>query len=428
VLRALALAASGLLLFACSGGGGSNSAKSVSSSVDPSTLLPMPTAQPGAIAGGNRFALVVRDGKVMGTGNNQSGELGDGTTTSRATLVPAVGIDRPVVAIAAGSSHSVALTDDGSVWTWGHNGSGELGNGTTKDSPVPQKVTKVQDVRGIAAGDGFTLVLLADGSVYAWGNNKSGQLGDGNAPQDSSTPSPVHGLGSGSGVIEVLAGSSFGIVRKADGSILEWGNGTSGQLGDGTTGKQSAPSPVAGFGPGSGVVAVAGGTAHVLALKSDGSLWAWGHDASGQLGDGGDLDQTKPVPVQGLGPGSGVVRVAAGESFSLALKSDGSVLAWGHNASGQLGNGAPLPGPPPGNGNPPPPDSKTPIGVTNLGAGSGIVLIAAGDAHALAMTNVAIVMSWGNNSLGQLGDGNPPNDNSTPAAMVGADGKPQAGP
>jgi len=366
----------------------------------------MPSGGQGAAAMGLRFTLLAMHGRVFAWGHDASGELGDGSTTARPLPVAVTAVPAGAVAVAAGKSHGLALMADGTVFGWGHNRSGELGDGTKIDRLLPVRIKGLHDVRGLAAGDGFSLALEADGTVLAWGNNKSGQLGDGNAPMDHAAAAVVHGLGPSSGVVEIAAGSSFGMVRKADGSVWEWGNGTSGQLGDGKNDKQSAPTVVKGLGPGSHVIAVAGGGAFSLALKSDGTVLAWGHNRSGQLGDSHPgIDRAVPAAVVGLGAGSGVVGIAAGDSFSLALKKDGTVLAWGHNKSGELGDGSA------------PTDHATPVRVAGFGPGSGVRAVAAGGFHALAITASGIVWAWGNNSSGELGDGTAPTDHHTPVRV-----------
>jgi alpha-tubulin suppressor-like RCC1 family protein len=308
--------------------------------------------------------------------------------------------------MASGSNHSLVVTTQGTVYSWGHNASGQLGDGAKTDRSRPEQVNGLHDVRAVAAGDGFSMALEADGSVFAWGNNQSGELGDGKAPNDHATPTAVWGLGAGSGVVAIAAGSSFAIVRKTDGSVWEWGNGTSGQLGDGTNGKLSAPAQVKGLGPGSGVIAVAGGSTHALALKSDGTVLAWGGNQSGQIGDGtAHMDRPTPVGVAGLGQGSGVVSIAAGESFSLAAKGDGSLVAWGNNQSGQLGDGM--------SGQ----DQNTPVAVRRFSASVPLRSLAAGGSHSLAVTADNQVWAWGSNSAGQLGDGTAPIDQLTPVPV-----------
>ena len=364
---------------------------------------------PMVAAGYRTSAWLGKDGHVYSWGDNASGELGDGGTTRRATPIAVRGL-RPAdkgQAIAFGDSHVLLVTTDGRVLAWGHDKSGQLGDGGTVDQPVPHEVSGLHDIRAVAAGASFSMALGADGAVRAWGNNQSGQLGDGNAPIDHGSPAIVAGLGAGSGVVRIAAGLSFGLVLKRDGAVLAWGNGTSGQLGIGSSGKVSAPTQVRGLGPGSGVVAIAAGGSFALALKADGTLLAWGNNASGQLGDGtAPKDHGVPVMVRGVGRGSAVVAIAAGGTFALALKRDGTMLAWGNNASGQLGDGTA------------PNDHVTPVAVVGLGARQPIKEIAAGGSHSLATRADGSTLAWGNNSSGQLGDNTAPTDHATPVVVA----------
>jgi alpha-tubulin suppressor-like RCC1 family protein len=374
--------------------------------------VPLPSGKQWLLAGGYSHALGPGPrGRLLAWGDNGSGQIGDGTNTRRNQPVVVAfprGAGR-IVAAAAGTYHSLALTRDGSVWAWGRNASGQLGNGTTADSTTPARVTQLHHIRAIAAGGGFSLALQGDGTVWAWGHNKDGQLGDGNAPFDHQTPETVYGLGSGSGVVAISAGYSFALALKRNGAVVAWANGTSGQLGNGATTKKSVPTPVTGLGPGSGVVAVAAGGSFSVALKRNGSVWAWGNNASGELGnDRMPKDALVPTEVKGLGAGSGVVAIAAGYSFALALKSDGTVLAWGRGKSGEMGNGSFGPTQP------------IPVEVTGLGPRSGVIGIAAGASHSMALERSGRVLTWGNNSHGQLGDGTAPEDHNEPVVAVPA--------
>jgi alpha-tubulin suppressor-like RCC1 family protein len=376
-----------------------------------STSSVRPVGGPGALltAGYLDSLGPGQTGGLVAWGGNASGELGDGTNQDRFTPVAVQGLDGhgSVIGASAGITHTLAVTSDGDVLAWGHNASGELGGKISGDRLLPGLVEGVQGARQVSAGDGYSLALQSDGAVMAWGNNQSGELGDGNAPIDHASPAIVYGLSSGSGVVQIAAGYSFGLVLKSDGSVFGWGNGTSGQLGDGSTDKRSAPTPVSGLGSNSGVIQVAAGGSFSLALKSDGTVLAWGNNQSGELGNGkAPTDATKPVQVKGLGPGSGVIQVAAGGAFCLALKSDGSVLAWGHNTAGELGDGKPGT------------DASTPVPVRGLGAGSEVIAIAAGGAHAIALTKKGEVLAWGANNKGQLGDGTAPTNQSTPVIAL----------
>jgi alpha-tubulin suppressor-like RCC1 family protein len=398
MIRRAAAASLALMLAACGGTGHGRTG--------PWSVIPPASGRRALLAAGFLHAMAPGPGgEILAWGGNASGELGDGTTQSRSTpvVVRDLGGHGLVLGVAAGVTHSMAVTADGDVLAWGHNASGELGSQNSSDSLLPVLVKGVKRARAVAAGDGWSMALESDGTVLAWGNNQSGQLGDGNAPIDHPLPATVYGLSAGSGVIQITAGYSFGLILKSDGSVWAWGNGTSGQLGDGSTDKRSAPTPVKGLGPGSGVIQVAGGGSFSLALKSDGTVLAWGNNESGELGDGkAPVDSSIPVPVKGLGPDSGVVAISAGAAFALALKSDGTVFAWGNNESGELGDGkAPV-------------DSPIPVPVKGLGHGSGVIAIAAGGSHCIALTKKGEILAWGNDSHGQLGDGGAPPMHPTP--------------
>ena len=263
-------------------------------------------------------------------GDNSYGQLGNPTTIDGSTPVLVSSLSG-VTAIATGAFHSLALKSDGTVWAWGGNVSGQLGNGTTTDSHIPVAVSGLSGVASIAGGGYHNLALKLDGTLWAWGGNFSGQLGDGTTT-DRHTPVQVFGL-SGAPVTAIAGGNGFSLAMKSDGTVWAWGYNSSGTLGDGTTTTRLAPVQVSGL---NGVASIAGGTAHSLALKSDGTVWAWGANYTGQLGNGTTTDSYIPVAVSSL---SGVTAIASGGAHSLAVKSDGTVWAWGFNDRGQLGNG-----------------------------------------------------------------------------------------
>jgi len=193
--------------------------------------------------------------------------------------------------LAAGGTHSLALRADGTVWAWGWNDQGQLGDGTDTDRHTPVRVRGLTDVVAVAAGRAHSLALRADGTVWAWGSNEDGELGDG-TDTDRHTPVKVPGL---SDVVAVAARDWHSLALRADGTVWAWGNNRFGQLGDGTDTDRHTPVKVPGL---TDVVAVAAGEYHSLALRADGTVWAWGRNGYGQLGDGTTTHRHTPVKVQ----------------------------------------------------------------------------------------------------------------------------------
>jgi alpha-tubulin suppressor-like RCC1 family protein len=288
-----------------------------------------------ALAAGARHSLALKaDGTVWGWGQNSNGQLGDGTTTNRLVAIQAVGLTG-VIAIAAGDSFSLGVKSDGTVWGWGNNSSGQLGDGTTTQRTTAVQVPGLAGVTQVRAGANFSMALKTDGapvgSVWTWGYNGAGQLGDGTQLQRL-TPVRVlqlaTGIGTGSGTQHALAVTS-------DGKAWGWGYNLSGQVGDGTAVMRLSPVQVV---PGSKTMTqVAGGGGHTIAVDGQGVVWTWGHNGNGQLGEGtASGARSTPGFVSWL---TRITQGSAGDAHSLALKDDGSVWAWGYNISGQLGDG-----------------------------------------------------------------------------------------
>jgi alpha-tubulin suppressor-like RCC1 family protein len=351
---------------------------------------------------------------VAAWGYNGSGQLGNGTTTISRVPVAVAGLSE-VTAVAGGGEHSLALLADGTVRAWGNNRQGQLGNGTTTNSKAPVAVSGLANAIAIAAGKGHSVALLSNGTVMAWGNNEEAQLGSGVKATKSTVPVAVKGL---SGVTAIAAGGGFSLARLGNGTVMAWGAGEEGQLGNGKKSKSATPVAVKGL---SGVTAIAAGREHALALLGNGAVVSWGGNLSLQLGmptrfrtvkEEGEAvveeeeqpeDSDVPVAVEPL---SGVIGVAAGAEHSLALLGDGEVMAWGGNGTDQLGNGT--------QGG----ASNVPAAVAGLG---GVTAIAAGAQHSLALLSGGSVEAWGYNPDGQLGDGSNLNS-AVPAAISGLGG------
>ncbi|WP_368667433.1 RCC1 domain-containing protein, partial [Corallococcus sp. AB030] len=244
-------------------------------------------------AGGDFSLLLKQDGTVWGWGYNSEGELGDGTRTSRLKPVQVLGLTG-VKALAAGDFHTHAVKQDGTVWAWGRNEYGQLGDGTTTDRLRPVQVPGLTGVTALATGSSnHTLALKQDGTLWGWGDNGFGALGDGTTT-DRLTPVQVPGM---TGVTALATGPFHTLALKQDGTVWAWGNNADGELGDGTTTDRLTPVQVPGM---TGVTALAAGAFHTLALKQDGTVWAWGDNFVGGLGDGTTTDRLTPVQVQGL--------------------------------------------------------------------------------------------------------------------------------
>jgi alpha-tubulin suppressor-like RCC1 family protein len=352
-------------------------------------------------AGDWHTCAVTTGGGVLCWGYNASGQLGDGTTTNRLTPMPVIGLGSGVAAVAAGTDHTCALTSVGGVVCWGWNHYGQLGDGTTTDRLSPTPVVGLgSGVSEIAVGWGYTCALTSGRGVVCWGHNRTGQLGDGTTT-DRLTPTPVTGLGN---VVAIAAGDDQTCAITSVGGVVCWGENTVGELGDGTTTDRLTPTPVVGLG--SGVNKIAAGGVHTCALTAAGGVLCWGYNLEGELGNGTDSMQTTPTAVSGSE--TGVVAITTGTKHACALTTAGSVLCWGWNAGGQLGDGTTT-------------DRWTPTAAGGLGRG--VAAIAAGRAHTCGLTTVGGIVCWGRNTEGQLGDGTT-TDRYAPTVVAGLGGIP----
>jgi YD repeat-containing protein len=355
-------------------------------------------------AGSSASLAMTSDGLCYAWGRHSSGQLGNGYSTYRSNAVALYMSGdlsgKRTSAISAGWSHGLALTPEGGVYAWGSNSQGQLGNGAFSAPSIPIPVdTGSEVVVSVAGGSSHSLALTQDGKVYSWGDNSNGQLGDGTYTQ--STSPVVVNLNdqlSEESIIAIQASGESSLALSSDGRVYAWGYNYYGQLGDGTTTRKSTPVAVdtSGVLNGQTVVAIAAGVNHCLAISSEGKVFAWGSNSHGQLGDGTTTQRNLPVAVNMSGAllGKTVIAIAAGERYSLAITSEGKAYSWGWNASGQLGDGTTT-------------QRTLPVAV-NIGgvlSGKTITAIAVGHQHCLALTTDGKAYSWGANSNGQLGDG-----------------------
>ncbi|MGE3901637.1 MAG: RCC1 repeat-containing protein [Nitrospiraceae bacterium] len=372
-------------------------------SSSPVPVIGLSAPATGVAAGANHSCALLTGGTVACWGANFDGQLGNGTTTPSASPVTVTGLSAPVTAIAAGFTYTCALLTSGTVSCWGANGSGQLGNGTTMRSSIPVAVVNsngatLTGVTVIAAGSNHTCALLTDGTVACWGATFDGQLGNGTTTP-SSNPVTVTGLTT---AIAVAAGGSHSCALLTGGTVACWGANFDGQLGNGTTTPSASPVTVTGLS--APVTAIAAGFAHTCAVLTGGTVSCWGVNGSGQLGNGTTMRSSSPVTVTGLAT---AVDITAGSFNSCARLDDGTVACWGANSDGQLGNGTTM-------------RSSSPVAVVNSNGATltGVTVIAAGSNHTCALLTDGTVACWGANGSGQLGNGTT-TSSSIPVSVAG---------
>ena len=260
---------------------------------------------------------ITKDGSLYMWGYNRSGQLGDGTTTDRYTPIK---IMDNVASVSLGGSHSAAVTKDGSLYMWGDNGNGRLGDGTTTNRYTPVKI--MDNVASVSLGSSHSAAITKDGSLYMWGFNYYGQLGDGTTT-DRYTPVKIM-----DNVASVSLGGNHSAAITKDSNLYMWGGNGSGQLGDGTTDNKTRPHRVA-----SNVQSVKLGYIHTTVISKDGGLYTWGYNYYGQLGNGTTTDSSNPIKIM-----NDAIDCAGGDDHTIVLKKDGTVYTWGYNDCGQLGD------------------------------------------------------------------------------------------
>ena len=286
-------------------------------------------------AGGTHSCAVTSGGQAKCWGYNNYGQLGDASTTNGLVPQPVLGLNSNILAVAVGGYHACALTSAGSVKCWGRNNYGQIGDGTSGTSATKYAPTQVDGLESgivaITAGNYHTCALTSAGAALCWGYNSSYRLGD-NTTTTRTTPTAVSGLSSG--VKAISAGDSHTCAINSVGGVECWGSGTYGRLGDGTTTSNRVPAPVSGLT--SGIIAISAGYGHTCAIDSDRTIWCWGYNNYGQLGNNTTVQSTVPTLVYGTIPPA--FAVSTGQYHSCALLSSGGAMCWGRNNYGQHGD------------------------------------------------------------------------------------------
>ena len=365
-------------------------------------------------AGRAHTCAILDDDSLKCWGENDSGQIGDGTTDDSHNPV-AVGLgNQSAVAIGASGGHTCAIRGDNSLVCWGNGGAGQLGSGNISNQNTPTAVNlgASKTAQAIGLGGQHSCAILNDNTLVCWGRAHGGRLGDGQSSTDRHSPVSIN-LGSNklAKAIGIGGDHSCAILddtndNNNDDTLVCWGHVSSGQVGDGqNTTNRSSPVSV---NPGDTVKAVAGGDSHTCAILDDNTLKCWGWNNIGQVGNGNTTDQNSPQSVN-LGNSRTATAVSGGKWHTCAIRDDGSVVCWGHAGNGQLGIGSAST------------DTctyssvdfdckKTPT-VASLGAGRTATAITTGDNHTCAILDDNSLKCWGRNGDGQLGDGTTVNKN-----------------
>jgi alpha-tubulin suppressor-like RCC1 family protein len=354
-------------------------------------------------AGSNHSLALKRDGTVWSWGNNINGRLGINNTIHQNVPTQVLGLNgigflTDVIDITAGVDHSMALKSDGTVWGWGSNNVGSLGDNTTTDRLTPIQVLSLTNIIKIDAGWDYTLALKADGTVWSWGMGTSGELGDGSSTQ-SLVPIQVvgpGGIGYLQNVIDISANSTHSMALINNGTVYTWGDDTSGLLGTGVAPLDSfVPVKVVNetnTGDLINIKRVTGGATHSTVLSNDDFFYAWGKNNYGQFGDGTYSNRNKPIKLTSI---TDIKGVSGGENYTTIVKNDGTVWAFGYNGQGELGDGTFI-------------GKNIPTQVVNednTGFLTNISQISSADIHNIALGNDGSVYTWGDGINGMLGNG-----------------------
>lgn len=287
------------------------------------------------ISTGGIHTIGIRDGGTLWSwGRNNSGQLGTGQNSSTINLTPKqIGTESNWSKISAGNAHNLAIKTDGTLWAWGRNSDGQIGMGSNASSfNTPQQIGTDTDWAFISAGDEFSLAIKTNGTLWAWGDNFFGQLGD-TSTDDRNAPVQI-GLATNWSIVS--AGTQHALGLKTNGELWAWGTNNTARFSSTLPSFSYVPIQMGTDTDWSKVVAARD---HGVALKTNGTFWTWGSNATGQLGDGTTVDKTSPINIASL---NGALKIAKGHQHTLVIKNDGTIWSWGGNATGQLGIGTPL--------------------------------------------------------------------------------------
>lgn len=334
-------------------------------------------------AGKTSSVLLKSNGRMDATGDNEFGGLGNGSTINSNFLLP-VGFQTDWSSVSTGYGHVIALKSDGTLWAWGYNNNGQVGDGSIVNRTVPVQIGTDRDWTAISAGAYHNLALKSDGTLWGWGLNANGQSAGNGTNLKNITPAQI---GFDNDWKSISAGYYHSLALKTNGTIWAWGYNYYGQCGTGMT-ANGYYSPIR-IGTDGDWSAIAAGGQHSAALKSDGSVWAWGTTAY-------IINSLNPYVPNRMGTETGFITVEAGYAHTLAIKNDGSLWAWGSNSTGSLGDDSII-------------TRHEPV---RIGMDSDWSTISAGQGFSLALKNNGSLWAWGSNGNGQFGKSTPISSNS----------------
>jgi alpha-tubulin suppressor-like RCC1 family protein len=346
--------------------------------------------------GSSNIMAIGTNGTLWSWGKNDFGQIGDGTVINRSSPVQIGTLTNWASVSASGASPgtTMAIKTDGTLWGWGGNSNGQIGDGTVINRSSPVQIGTLTNWASVSANQLFTVAVKTDGTLWSWGYNAFGELGQNNTTNRSS---PVQ-IGTLSNWSKISAGGGWTNSIKTDGTLWGWGQNGAGWIGDGTIVNRSSPVQI---GTLTNWASVSSGNDHTMAIKTDGTLWGWGFNNVGQVGDGTVISRSSPVQI---GTGNTWSSVSAGQSQTIAIKADGSMWGWGGaslNGTGISGISSPIQ-----------------IGITYDWSNA-----SSSTSNSAAIKTNGSIFAWGNDSAGQIGRGfvYSTSDNRSSPVQIGAD-------